>query len=51
MDRDTLLLQAVLQEDVGTIANVVQAASELEGTLYDRLSKAYHEVTGNDNSE
>lgn len=45
---DTNLLLAILKLDVGTIANVVQAASELEGTLHERLSKAYYELTNQD---
>jgi hypothetical protein len=45
---DDLLLQAILACENGQILNIVQAAAELEGTLYDRFSKAYHEITGND---
>jgi hypothetical protein len=45
---DDLLLQTILTCDVGTIANIVQAASELTGTMFERLSKAYYEVTNKD---
>lgn len=48
MDHDQLLLDAILDRPNGDILNIVQAARELEGDLYDRLSKAYHEITGND---
>ena len=47
-EEDTLLLMAILDLQVGTIANVIQAASELEGTLHERLSKAYYELTNQD---
>jgi hypothetical protein len=47
MDDDTLL-RAILACDVGTIANIVQAASELPGTMSERLSRAYYELTNND---
>lgn len=47
-ERDDLLLQAILAQSVGDIANIMQAANENEGSLYDRLSKGYHEITGND---
>lgn len=47
-EEDTLLLTTMLDLPVGTIANVVQAASELEGTLHERLSKAYYELTNQD---
>lgn len=45
---DDLLLKAILDRPDGDILNIIQAASELPGTLYDRLSKAYHEITGTD---
>ncbi len=45
---DDLLLAAILDCDIGTIANIVQAASENEGSLFDRLSKAYYELTNQD---
>lgn len=45
---DTTLLKAILDQDIGTIANIVQSASELTGPMSERLSKAYHEVTGTD---
>lgn len=47
---DDLLLQAILAEDVGTIACIVQAASELPSdlTLSERLSKGYYELTNRD---
>jgi hypothetical protein len=48
MDEDDLLLQAILDRSDGDIVNIIQAARELEGSLYDRLSKAYHEIAGND---
>jgi len=37
---DTSLLQVILAEEIGTIANIIQAASELEGDLHTRLSAA-----------
>lgn len=45
---DQLLLQAILAEDDGTILNILQAAAELPGTIYDRLSMAYYELTNRD---
>jgi hypothetical protein len=45
---DALLLQSILDRPDGDILNIVQAAAELPGSTYDRLSKAYHEITGND---
>ena len=45
---DTLLLQAILDRPDGDVLNIIQTAAELPGTLYDRLSMAYHEITGND---
>lgn len=48
MERDQLLLDAIMDLPNGDILNIVQAARELEGDLYDRFSKAYHEITGND---
>jgi hypothetical protein len=45
---DDLLLAAILDQDIGTIANIIQAAKELEGTLSERLSKAYYELTNQD---
>lgn len=47
-DMDSMMLRAILAEDVGTIANIVQAASELEGTLFERMSKGYYELTNHD---
>jgi hypothetical protein len=35
----------------GTLLNIIQAATELEGSLYDRLSLGYYELTNNDYSE
>lgn len=32
----------------GTLLNVIQAASELEGTLHERLAAGYYELTNND---
>ena len=40
-----MLLAAILDLPVGTIANVIQAASENEGTLAERLAKGYYELT------
>ncbi len=45
---DTLLLKTILVEEIGTIANIIQAASELEGTMTLRLSVAYYECTNQD---
>lgn len=45
---DDLILDAILDRPDGDILNIIQAARENEGTLYDRLSKAYHEITGTD---
>lgn len=47
-DRDALLLNAILDCDNGQIVNMIQAAAELPGTLFDRMSKAYHEIMGDD---
>jgi hypothetical protein len=52
-ERNTLLLRTILDQEPGTIANIVQAATEYDdwqppGTLYDRLSAAYHELTNTD---
>lgn len=44
MDRDQLLFSAIMDLDNGQILNVMQAAAELPGSAYDRLSKAYHEI-------
>jgi hypothetical protein len=43
--RDTILLACINHQEIGTIANIMQAAFELDGPLHDRLSKAYHECT------
>lgn len=43
---DELLLNAINDRPDGDVLNIVQAACEYDGTLYDRLSKAYAEVTG-----
>ena len=45
---DDLLLQAILDRPNGDVLNIVQAAAELPGTLHERLSKAYREITGTD---
>jgi hypothetical protein len=45
---DTMLLQVILAEEIGTIANIIQAAAELEGSLHERLSAAYYELTNRD---
>lgn len=46
---DTTILKTILVQDIGTIANIVQAASEYsEGTMTARLSTAYYEVTNQD---
>lgn len=47
-DRDQLLMDAIMACDNGQILNIVQAARELPGSVYDRLSAAYHEITGTD---
>jgi len=46
MERDELLLKAILDRPDGDILNIIQAAAELPGDMYDRLSKAYNEITG-----
>lgn len=43
---DELLLQAINDRPDGDVLNIIQVACEYEGTLYDRLAKAYAEVTG-----
>lgn len=43
-----LLLQSILDRPNGDVLNIVQAAAELSGSLYDRFSMAYHEICGND---
>lgn len=48
---DDLLLQAILDQPIGTIANIVQAAleySDLALPLNERLSRAYRELTNTD---
>lgn len=45
---DDVLLEAILAEEIGTIANIVQAALENEGTLSERLAKGYYELTNRD---
>lgn len=45
---DEVLLKAILDRPDGDVLNIVQAAAELPGTLYDRFSMAYHEIAGND---
>ena len=47
-DRDQLLLDAIMARPDGDVLNIVQAARELPGALYDRMSAAYHEITGTD---
>lgn len=47
-EMDTLLLESILSQEIGTIACIIQAASELEGTMHERLSKAYYELTNQD---
>ena len=48
MSRESLILSAILDRPNGDILNIVQSAAEQKGDLYDRFSKAYHEITGND---
>lgn len=45
---DQLLLDTIMDRPDGDILNIMQAARELPGDLHERLSKAYHEITGND---
>lgn len=45
---DQLLLDAIMDCTDGEILNIMQAARELPGSTYDRLSAAYHEIKGND---
>lgn len=47
MDDDTLL-DAILALEPGDIAHVIQAASENEGDLAERLAKGYYELTNNE---
>jgi hypothetical protein len=44
---DQLLMDAINERPDGDVLNIVQAARELEGDLYERFAKAYAEVTGN----
>lgn len=46
MDQDELLLKAILDRPDGDVLNIMQVAAEYQGTMYDRLSKAYAEITG-----
>ena len=46
MDNDELLLKAILDRPDGDVLCIMQAAAEYQGTMYDRLSKAYAEITG-----
>ncbi len=46
MEQDSLLLQAINDRPDGDVLNIMQVAAEYEGTLYDRLAKAYAEITG-----
>lgn len=48
MDHDQMLFDAIMDRPNGDILNIMQAARELPGSAYDRLSKAYHEITGTD---
>lgn len=50
-ERDELLLRSILDRSNGDVLNIVQAAAELPGTLYDRFCKAYMEITGNDGND
>lgn len=45
---DTIVLKIILAQDVGTIANIVQAASELPGSMAARLAMGYYEITNTD---
>lgn len=45
-DRNELLLLAILDRPDGDILNIVQSAGEHTGEMYDRLAKAYAEITG-----
>lgn len=54
-ERNTLLLNSILDQDLGTMANIIQAATEYDdwqppGTLYARLQSAYYELTNTDPS-
>lgn len=46
IDRTQLLLDAINDRPDGDVLNIMQAARELPGDMYDRLSKAYAEITG-----
>jgi hypothetical protein len=48
VELDQLLLDAIAARPDGDVLNIVQSARELTGTLYERFSKAYHEITGTD---
>lgn len=43
---DQLLMDAIMDRPDGDVLNIVQAARELDGSLYDRFSAAYGEITG-----
>lgn len=43
-----LLFRAILDRPDGDVLNIVQAASELPGDAYERLSRAYREIAGGD---
>jgi hypothetical protein len=43
---DELLLRAINDRPDGDVLCIMQAAAEYEGTMYDRLAKAYAEITG-----
>lgn len=45
---EELLLQAILDLGSQEIMDILQAASELDGDMYERMSKAYYEVVGTD---
>lgn len=47
-DFDQLILDAIMARPNGDILNIMQAARELPGPLFDRLQGAYREITGND---
>lgn len=44
--RDELLLHAINDRPDGDVLNIVQVAAEYPGSMYDRLAKAYAEITG-----
>lgn len=47
-EADTELLKLILEQDIGTIANIIQFANESSGPLFDRLTSGVHAMIGTD---